>query len=266
MSSWWKKATKSITKVANDAGKAITDTTNKVVNTVTDTTNQVINTITDTTKDAESWVNKNIIKPINNEVIKPTEAQVKETTQDFVQEATKIGMTIDKGFNDGLDACEKVALEGTQAVVDSAIAIGDYIEENVCNIFVGGAIAGALAGMNTNPQVQTQNASMVAAAAAYQVAKGAAETAVIKTVSSALAVLVIEPLWTIPDVKKAFKGDKGCATDTLAAVIFFFACYMPGTVIATGGTVFWGIIGWIATSLICTGNLPKQILDIAKQA
>jgi hypothetical protein len=156
-------------------------------------------------------------------------------------------------------------LQGCQAVVQSAVAIGEYIQENACNIFVGAAIGGALAGLNANPEAQAANASTVAAAGAYMAAKGAVECIYLKTASSAWAVVVVEPLWLIPDFRKVFGGDKGMAVDTLAMVMYFAICFIPGTVIATGGTVMYGILGWILTSLICTGNLPKQILDLAKQ-
>jgi hypothetical protein len=215
--------------------------------------------------DVESWTNTNVIKPINNQVIKPTIQEVAATTSDWVQEAQKAGMIIDSAVHEALDQTEAFALQGCEIVVESAIAIGEYIEQNACNIFVGAAIGGVLAGLNANPEAQAANATTVAAAGAYMAAKGAVECIYLKTAASAWAVVVVEPLWLISDFRRVFGGDKGMAVDTLAMVMYFAICFIPGTVIATGGTVMYGILGWILTSLICTGNLPKQILDLAKQ-
>ena len=209
------------------------------------------------------WTDKNVLKPLNNQIIKPSLQEVTATTNDWVKEAQAAGMTVDQAVMDGIHATETIALAGCQAVVQSAIAIGEYIEQNACNIFVGAAIGGALAGLNATPEAESANATTVAAATAWMMAKGAAECIYLKTASSAWAVCVVEPLWLIPDFRRVFGGDKGMAVDTLAMVMYFAVCFIPGTVIATGGTVMYGILGWILTSLICTGNLPKQILDLA---
>lgn len=263
----WKSFTKSVSKATKSVTKAVTDTTNKVVNTVVDTTNTVIKTITNTTDDAGDWIEKNVVKPINNQVIKPTEKQVVAVSNDVKNELVKVGYQIDNNMEDALKQAENIALQGTQAIVDSAVAIGDFIEENACNIFVGAAIAGAFAGLNANPQKQSQNLIVVGATGAFMATAGAAETIALKTASSALAVVFTEILWTtVPEFKRAFKGDKDTAEDTMAFIVFFFASSMPKTIIASGGTVIDGLIAWILTSLICTGNLPKQILDAAAAA
>lgn len=215
--------------------------------------------------DVENWTNTNVIKPINNQVIKPTIQEVAATTEDWIQEAEKAGMVVDAAVKEALDQTEAIALQGCEIVVASAIAVGEYIEQNACNIFVGAAIGGVLAGLNANPEAQVANGTTVAAALAYQAAKGAVECVYMKTAASAWAVCVVEPLWMIPDFRRVFGNDKGMAVDTLAMIMYFALCYIPGTVIATGGTVMYGILGWILTSLICTGTLPKQILDLTKE-
>jgi hypothetical protein len=310
MSSWWKKATDSISKAAKDAAdaadkaakdaadaaaKAAQDAADAAAKAAADAAaaaakaaqdaadaaakaaadaeaaavkaaNDMANTLINTAGDVEKWTNTNVIKPVNNQVIKPSLQEITETTNDWTQEAVKAGMVVDAAVQEGIDQTAAIAMQGCQAVVDSAVAVGEYIEQNACNIFVGAAIGGVLAGLNANPEAQAANATTVAAAGAYMAAKGAVECIYMKTAASAWAVCVVEPLWLIPDFKRVFGGDKGMAVDTLAMIMYFALCYIPGTVIATGGTVMYGILGWILTSLICTGNLPKQILDLAKQA
>ena len=305
MISWTKKVSKSINKAAKDAGKAIDNTAKDAekaakdaadaaakaaadaaaaaekaakdaadaaakaaadaeaaaVKAATDTANQLIKAA----GSVEKWTNTNVIKPLNDQVIKPSLQEVTATTNDWTQEAIKAGMVVDDAVKEGIKQTEAIAMVGCQAVVTSAIAVGEYIEQNACNIFVGAAIGGALAGLNMNPEAQAANGTTVAAALAYQAAKGAVECIYLKTAASAWAVCVVEPLWLIPDFRRVFGGDKGMAVDTLAMVMYFAICFIPGTVIATGGTVMYGILGWILTSLICTGNLPKQILDLAKE-
>jgi hypothetical protein len=292
MTSWIKKATKTIDKAAKDAASAAEKAAKDAEKSAADAAaaaakaaeqaaaaaekaakdaadaaakaaEEAAAAAEKAAKDAMKWTDKNVLKPLNNQIIKPSLQEVTATTNDWVKEAQAAGMTVDQAVMDGIHATETIALAGCQAVVQSAIAIGEYIEQNACNIFVGAAIGGALAGLNATPEAESANATTVAAATAWMMAKGAAECIYLKTASSAWAVCVVEPLWLIPDFRRVFGGDKGMAVDTLAMVMYFAVCFIPGTVIATGGTVMYGILGWILTSLICTGNLPKQILDLA---
>ncbi len=305
MASWMKKASKSINKAAKDAGNAIDNTAKDAEKAAKDAADAAAKAAADAAaaaekaaKDAaaaaakaaadaeaaavraandtatalvkaagnvEKWTNTNVIKPLNDQVIKPSIQEVTSTTNDWTQEAIKAGMVVDAAVQEGIKQTEAIALQGCQAVVASAVAVGEYIEQNACNIFVGAAIGGVLAGLNANPEAQSANATTVAAAGAYMAAKGAVECIYMKTAASAWAVCVVEPLWLIPDFRRVFGNDKGMAVDTLAMIMYFALCFMPGTVIATGGTVMYGILGWILTSLICTGNLPKQILDLTKE-
>lgn len=265
----WTDLGKKIVDTGKDAGNAIVDTANDVAKVVTDTANTVAKTTVDVANDCAKTLNKTAqqveaeankaIKTINNQVLQPAE----QATVDAYNDAAKTANYASDEFVAGLKTAGSAIETGAVVVGESLVEAGEYIAEHACTIGVSSAITGAFAATLNNPATEGETCAMFApmcSATAVAMAQGALTRAVIMTQCNACSSFLVDMIWHIPDVRKGV-GDKH-KDDLIAAITFVMSQAVIKTPYAwlspqTASLMLSGIVGYIASNLICTGKLPK---------
>ena len=219
--------------------------------------------MSDKSKQTVNWNNKKILKPVNDFVNILSADELTATSKNWIKEASKNNMKIGAPFSKAVKEVEEVFSGGMHAIAESAIAAGEYLELDTCNIAVGGAIAGAITSLDSNPEKTSVHVLLVAGSSSFMTNKGTDTTAV-KVASTANAAVMIESLWAIADIRRSFKNDKALATDTIAMIIHFFASSYPDSIVTTNGAAIDGMLGYVLMTMVCRGELPKLILESFK--
>ena len=219
--------------------------------------------MSDKSKQTVNWNNKKILTPVNDFVNMLSADELTATSKNWIKEASKNNMKVGAPFSKAVKEVEEVFSGGMQAIAESAIAAGEYLELDACNIAVGGAIAGAITSLDSNPEKPSVHVLLVAGSSSFMTNKGTDTTAV-KVASTATAAVFIESLWAIADIRRSFKNDKALATDTMAMIIHFFASSYPDSIVTTNGAAIDGMLGYVLMTMVCRGELPKLILESFK--
>ena len=219
--------------------------------------------MSDKSKQTVNWNNKKILTPVNDFVNMLSADELTATSKNWIKEASKNNMKVGAPFSKAVKEVEEVFSGGMHAIAESAIAAGEYLELDTCNIAVGGAIAGAITSLDSNPEKTSVHVLLVAGSSSFMTNKGTDTTAV-KVASTATAAVLIESLWAIADIRRSFKNDKALATDTIAMIIHFFASSYPDSIVTTNGAAIDGMLGYVLMTMVCRGELPKLILESFK--
>lgn len=265
------------TKVSKEAVKVTEKTTNdlkKGVCIVNDSVDTAANKLKEDTKKiseestkALNKANNVVLKPIGNSVVnaaKETSEALGDAGEVFLAGATIVG--------EGLQ-------ESGEFVVETAEAAGEWLTENACEIGMGVAFATVFGAMLYRPEpasIAETTATMAplsATAIAYIAAKEIGEEvvmgAIIGTACDLTATAFVELIWEIPEVKKGV-GNKN--KDILTSAISFtiaksLDAYAGAYIIPqSGAAVICGIVGSMATRLICSGTVPKNWRDWSETA
>lgn len=261
----WKKVGKSITDGAKDVGNAVVDAAKDVGKAFTDATDTVEDVVNDCAKTLNKTADQiakestKAINDINKTVLKPAEQAAVDTYNDA---AKKANYASDE-FVAGLKTAGSAVEDGAVMVGESLVEVGEYLAENACLIGVSSAITGAFAASLNNPATEGETCAMFApmcAATATAMAKGALERTVVMSSCNACASFLVDMIWNIPDVRKGV-GEKH-KDDLIAAITFVMSQAVIKTPYAwlspqTASLMLSGIVGYIASNLICTGKLPK---------
>lgn len=252
--------TNTVEKTATDVGNTVADTATDVGNTVAQGTVDAANTVAKTATDAANATAKattDAINTINSQVLRPA-------TQSTVDSWNKAAQGAQIGCDEFTAGCVTAGLAfeaGADAVGKDLVAMGEYLEANICTITVSAAISGAFAATLNNPATEEETTAMFAplcAETAAAAAAGAVDQAVIATECNAVCAYFVEILWAIPDVREGVGGNKDALIGALAALLAMAISEAPWAYVSpqTASLVVAGLVGYVTASLCCTGKLP----------
>lgn len=263
--------------VVNDTVKVTEKTTNDLKNGVCNVNNSVdaavINLKHDINKiDSES---KNALAKTNNVVLKPVGKAVVNTakqTSEALGDAGEIFLAGAIIVGEGLQ-------EGGEFIVEAAEEVAEWVDENACEIGMGLAFATVFGAMLYRPEpasiaetsatMAPLSATAIAYIAAKEIGEEAIMGAIIGVACDLTATAFVDLIWQIPEVKKGV-GNKN--KDILTSAISFTIAksldvYAGAYIIPqSGAAVICGIVGSMATRLICSGTVPKNWRDWTETA
>lgn len=265
--SWTKdvnKGMKTVSKGTKDVVDSGTKAVDKAVDTVADTTNDVVNTVVDTTTD------------VVNDVVSATEQayeeslkwvtdydarlkNVQEIAKKAEDECRKAGIPVDQYYADFNNASKLMQ----QAIADGVEAVEwvvQYLEQNACQIALSTALSLAFFTIlnPTNPEAEVAATPLSAAAIAYMAAGQAGKLALSQACYQ-FAVIIVEPIFAIPEVKNSMgKDGKHILTMALGNSIYYGiqASAAAWTVPATALMMMSAMFSVLIANLACTGTLP----------
>jgi hypothetical protein len=293
---FWKKMKKGVSNVTNTVVNTTTNVVNTVVNTTTNVANTAVNTTTNNLKQGVCLVNDSVDAATNKlkkDAVKINEESNKALGKINETVLTQVGESVvntakqtSKSLGDSGEtflAGATIVGEGFECagdfVVNTAEAAAEWIDENACEIGMGvafGALFGAMLYRPEPESVAQTSATMaplsctaVAYIAAKEIGQEAVMGAIIGVACDLTATSFVELIWQIPEVKKGV-GNKNKEILT-SAISFTIAksldAYAGAYVIPqSGAAVICGIVGSMATRLICSGTVPKNWRDWAETA
>jgi hypothetical protein len=170
--------------------------------------------------------------------------------KDVSSAVEKGGITIGNGFIQGATVVGKGVEEGAEEVGKGAVALAGYVSEHACSIGIGSALSAAFVALATDGEEEATVGSIAALAA-----KGFVKTAALKTAATALAFILVEPVYAIPGVSKSV-GHKSELESAIAFLIVTACKAKPKLVVGSGGQYLAGALIYGITMLVCEGKLP----------
>jgi hypothetical protein len=273
--SWFKKATKSVSKAANSVAKETTNT----VNVVAKETTNVANTVAKETVNTANTVAKETTKAVSAVAIETTNAAnvIKNTTISAASEvkvaATKSAMATAKVATEAIDEIEAGAVlaakgmeAGLEAVEDAGELIAEWVEANYCQIGVSIALGTIFAALLYRPEPSSQATTVAATAPLsstailYLSAKETVGAVALGTACDLTAQAFVELIWISSDIRNAI-GNKN--KDLLTAAIAFT---LSKSIDAAAGAmvvpqscaaVVAGVVTTLVAQLACEQTLPS---------
>ena len=165
-------------------------------------------------------------------------------------EVENAGITFGRGFLDGATVVGSMLEEAAEETGRGLVELGTYVSEHVCDIAVCSALTAAFAALAVDGEEEAATGSLAMLCAVETV-----DNVALKTASLALAHCIVEPVYAIPDVRRALGHKK--EVETVIAFLVFKACKQnPKMVVRTGGQFLAGVVIWGLTKVICEGKLP----------
>jgi hypothetical protein len=158
------------------------------------------------------------------------------------------GIVIGTGFIAGAEAAAEGLEDGVEVVGEGLVAIGEYISSHLCDLAFGAAIAAVMAGLAADGE-EEEATGLVAVACA------AGDAVAMDLASTALAKVMVEPIYAIPGVSDAL-GHKDEVESVISFVISQACEEHEAEVIASAGQFLAGVIIYAMTSAVCEGEVP----------
>lgn len=262
--SWFKKATKSVSKAASSVAKETTNT----VNVVAKETTNVANTVAKETVNTANTVAKETTKAAN--IIKNTTISA---ASEVKVAATKSAMVTAKVATEAMDEIEAGAVlaakgmeSGLEAVEDAGELIAEWVEENYCQIGVSIALGTIFAALLYRPEPSSQATTVAATAPLsstailYLSAKETVGAVALGTACDLTAQAFVELIWISGDIRKAI-GNKNKELLT-AAIAFTLSKSMDAAAGAmvvpqSCAAVVAGVVTTLVAQLACERTLPS---------
>ena len=159
-----------------------------------------------------------------------------------------VGMTIGTGFIIGAKAAAAGLEEGVEYAGEGLVVIGKYVTQHVCSLAVGAALSAVFAAMAADGEEEE-------ATGAVAVACAMGESVAMDLAATALAKVVVEPVYVIPGVSDAL-GHKDEVEELIAFIVTQACEEHKKTVIASAGQFLAGVLIYGLTSAICEGKVP----------
>jgi len=273
--SWFKKATKSVSKAADTVTKETTKTVNVVANETTKVTNTVVKE-TISTANVVAKETTTVAKTVAKETTNAANV-IKNTTIDATSEvkvaATKTAMATANVANEAMADIEAGAVlaakgmeAGLEAVEEAGELIAEWVEANYCQIGVSVALGTIFAALLYRPEPSSQATTVAATAPLsstailYLAAKETVGAVALGTACDLTAQAFVELIWISGDIRKAV-GNKN--KELLTAAIAFT---LSKSIDAAAGAmvvpqscaaVVAGVVTTIVAQLACEQTLPS---------
>jgi len=273
--SWFKKATKSVSKAANSVAKETT----KTVNVVAKETTNAVNTVAKETTNTANVVAKETTKVANTVAKETTNAAnvIKNTTISAASEvkvaATKSAMATAKVATEAMDDIEAGAVlaakgmeSGLEAVEDAGELIAEWVEANYCQIGVSIALGTIFAALLYRPEPSSQATTVAATAplsstaVLYLSAKETVGAVALGTACDLTAQAFVELIWISDDVRKAVGSkNKELLTAAIAFTLSKSIDAAAGAMVVpqSCAAVVAGVVTTIVAQLACEQTLPS---------
>jgi hypothetical protein len=164
------------------------------------------------------------------------------------------GMKISDGFIAGASAVKTGMDEGVEKVVEGAEVVKEFVEKNVCDIFVGSALSAVFVALAADGEEEA-SVGTIAALAASGTASGFVDKVAFKTAAKALASVISTPVYSIPGVSSS--GLSKSELETAITFLIVKACEKkPKLVVGSAGQFLAGVLIYGITNLVCEGNIP----------
>jgi hypothetical protein len=273
--SWFKKATKSVSKAANSVAKETT----KTVNVVAKETTNAVNTVAKETTNTANVVAKETTKVANTVAKETTNAAnvIKNTTISAASEvkvaATKSAMATAKVATEAMDDIEAGAVlaakgmeSGLEAVEDAGELIAEWVEANYCQIGVSIALGTIFAALLYRPEPSSQATTVAATAplsstaVLYLSAKETVGAVALGTACDLTAQAFVELIWISDDIRKAVGSkNKELLTAAIAFTLSKSIDAAAGAMVVpqSCAAVVAGVVTTIVAQLACEQTLPS---------
>jgi hypothetical protein len=167
------------------------------------------------------------------------------------------GITIGTGFINGAKAAAQGLEKGEEYAGEGLVAPRKYISQHVCDLAVSAALSGAMAALAADGEEEEATGTVAAACTT-------GKSIAIALAATALAKVVVEPVYLIPGVSDAL-GTKDDVEDVIAFVVSQACEEHKDAVVASAGQFLAGVLIYALTSAICEGKVSGGF-DLWKRA